>query len=312
MTAPILDLDLPPEHPLRQILDFIAAHPEVRQPVLRALLTEDFLSLPVQVQQLAERVDGVAGQVDELREDVASFKDETREQFRVVNARIDETNQSMQEQFQQVNTRIDGVNARIDGVNTRIDGVNTRIDETNQSMQEQFQQVNTRIDGVNTRIGDSAESVVRRMEGSLGRFRGETYEKRCAEKLDELLVDHFAYAQPLDREPINRQLAQVRQNGTISRQEYLDGRSVDIIAQDTFADDGERRWAVVEVSITFNRNDLENAARRAAIIARVFGVQTQAFVVTNSPWPDDVNTIAEQMGVTIVRNHDPAYEAQPL
>ena len=133
MTAPILDLDLPPDHPLRQILDFIAAHPEVRQPVLRALLTEDFMSLPVQVQELTERVDGVAGQVDELREDLGSFKEETRAQFRAVNARIDETNQSMHEQFQQVNTRIDGVNAR--------------IDETNQSMHEQFQQVNTASTG---------------------------------------------------------------------------------------------------------------------------------------------------------------------
>ncbi len=262
MTAPILDLDLPPEHPLRQILDFISAHPEVRQPVLRALLTEDFLSLPVQVRELTERVDGVAGQVDELREDLGSFKEETREQFRAVNARIDETN--------------------------------------------------TRIDGVNTRIDESADSIVRRMEGSLGRFRGETYEKRCIEKIDELLSDHFGYAQPLDREPINRQLAQVRRDGAISRQEYLDGRNVDIIAHDTFAYDGERRWAVVEVSITFNRNDLENAARRSAIIASVFGVQTQAFVVTNSPWPDDVNAVAERMGVTIVRSHDPAYQDQPL
>ena len=172
-------------------------------------------------------------------------------------------------------------------------------------MQEQFQQVNRRID-------DSADSVVRRIEGSLGRFRGETYEKRCIEKIDELLADHFGYAQPLDREPINRQLAQVRQDGTISNQEYLDGRNVDIIAHDAFAYDDARRWAVVEVSITFNRNDLENAARRSAIIAHVFGVQTQAFVVTNNPWPDDVNAIAEQMDVTIVRYHDPAYEAQPL
>ena len=288
MTAPILDLDLPPEHPLRQILDFIAAHPEVRQPVLRALLTEDFLSMPVQVQ--------------ELRTDLTSFKEETREQFRAVHARIDETNQSMQEQFQQVNARIDETNR---SMQEQFQQVNARIDETNRSMQEQFQYVNQRID-------DSANSVVRRMEGSLGRFRGETYEKRCADIIDELLVDYFAYAQPLDREPINRQLAQVRQDGLISRQEYLDARNADIIAHDAFADGVEQRWAVVEVSITFNRNDLENAARRTAIIGRVFSVQTQAFVVTNSPWPDDVNTIAEQMGVTIVRNYDPAYEAQPL
>ncbi|MCY4560398.1 MAG: hypothetical protein OXF79_29365 [Chloroflexi bacterium] len=297
MTAPILDLDLPPEHPLRQILDFITAHPEVRQPVLRALLTEDFLALPVQVQELSGRVDGVAGQVEELTH------------------RVD----GVAGQVEKLTHRVDGVAGQVEKLTHRVDGVAGQVDELRgdlgsfkEETREQFRAVNTRIDETNTRIDESADSVVRRMEGSLGRFRGETYEKRCLEKIDELLANHFGYAQPLDREPINRQLAQVRQDGTISRQEYLDGRNVDIIAHDAFASDGERRWAVVEVSITFNRNDLENSARRAAIIAQVFGVHTRAFVVTNSPWPDDVNAIAEQMGVTIVRSHDPVYEAQPL
>ncbi len=284
MTSAILDLDLPPDHPLRQILDTIAAHPEVREPLLRALLTEDFLGLPAQVQELSGRLDGLTGQVEDLRSDFKDFREETRDQFHGVNQRIDETNRSMQDQFQQVNQH---------------------IDETNRSMQDQFQQVNQRID-------ESAESVVRRMEGSLGRFRGETYEKRCAEKIDAILVDHFGHAEVVDRAAINRQLAQARQDGVLSRQEYLDGRNADIIAHDTLADGTEQLWAVVEVSITFNRNDLENAARRAAIIAHVFGVQTEAFVATNGPWPDEVNSIAEQLGVTIIRNEDPAYVAEPL
>jgi hypothetical protein len=284
VTSAILDLDLPPDHPLRQILDTIAAHPEVREPLLRALLTEDFLGLPAQVQELSGRLDGLTGQVEDLRSDFKDFREETRDQFHGVNQRIDETNRSMQDQFQQVNQH---------------------IDETNRSMQDQFQQVNQRID-------ESAESLVRRMEGSLGRFRGETYEKRCAEKIDAILVDHFGHAEVVDRAAINRQLAQARQDGVLSRQEYLDGRNADIIAHDTLADGTEQLWAVVEVSITFNRNDLENAARRAAIIAHVFGVQTEAFVATNGPWPDEVNSIAEQLGVTIIRNEDPAYVAEPL
>ncbi len=284
MTSAILDLDLPPDHPLRQILDTIAAHPEVREPLLRALLTEDFLGLPAQVQELSGRLDGLTGQVEDLRSDFKDFREETRDQFHGVNQRIDETNRSMQDQFQQVNQH---------------------IDETNRSMQDQFQQVNQRID-------ESAESVVRRMEGSLGRFRGETYEKRCAEKIDAILVDHFGHAEVVDRAAINRQLAQARQDGVLSRQEYLDGRNADIIAHDTLADGTEQLWAVVKVSITFNRNDLDNAARRAAIMAHVFGVQTEAFVATNGPWPDEVNSIAEQLGVTIIRNEDPAYVAEPL
>ena len=109
MTSYILDLDLPPEHPLRQILDVISAHPEVREAVLRVLLTEDFLALP--------------GQVQELRGDLQDFKAETREQFRAVNERLDEQTQ-----------RLDGTNQRLDEQTQRLDGTNQRLDEQTQRL----------------------------------------------------------------------------------------------------------------------------------------------------------------------------------
>ena len=139
MTTLAPELNLPPEHPLRQILDTIAAHPELREPVLRVLLSERLLALPEQVDTLTERVDTLQASFDDFRE-------ETRAQFTAVNERIDE----------------------------------------------------------------SARTVVRRMEGSLGRFRGESYEKKCAEKIDVILVDHFAYAIEADRTAINDRLARAR------------------------------------------------------------------------------------------------------
>ncbi len=291
MTTLAPELNLPPEHPLRQILDTIAAHPEVREPVLRILLTERLLALP-------EQVDTLTGRVDTLQESFEDFREETREQFSAVNERIDETNRSMREQFQVVNDRIDEsvrvVNERIDE-SVRV--VNERVDES--------------VRVVNDRIDESAGTVVRRMEGSLGRFRGESYEKKCAEKIDMILVDHFAYAVEADRTAIIDRLAQARHNGSISREEYLDGRNVDIIAQEKPGfDDAENHLAVVEVSITFNRGDLETAARRARIIERVFGLRTDAFVTTNSSWPDEVNEMAQQIGVTIIRHDEPTYVAE--
>ena len=291
MTTLAPELNLPPEHPLRQILDTIAAHPEVREPVLRILLTERLLALP-------EQVDTLTGRVDTLQESFEDFREETREQFRAVNERIDETNRSMREQFQVVNERIDEsvrvVNERVDE-SVRV--VNERIDES--------------VRVVNERIDESAGTVVRRMEGSLGRFRGESYEKKCAEKIDMILVDHFAYAVEADRTAIIDRLAQARHNGSISREEYLDGRNVDIIAQEKPGfHDAENHLAVVEVSITFNRGDLETAARRARIIERVFGLRTDAFVTTNSSWPDEMNEMAQQIGVTIIRHDEPTYVAE--
>lgn len=257
MPAPILDLDLPPDHPIRQILAAIEAHPEVREPVLRALLTEDFLALPGQVQGvsdrvdgLTERVDGLTERVDELREDFDGFREETREQLRSVNERLDE--------------------------NTR------RLDE------------NTRV------LNENTEST-KRLEGHVGRLRGLSYEDACRYYIG-VILDGFLDGPVLaDRELINSQLLKARRNDLISRPEYEHGLSPDIIARAQDDVSHSERLAVVEASVTFNRRDLENAAARAAIIGRVTGVRADAFLATHYPWPDDIGAVAQQLGVTIIR-----------
>ena len=240
MTVPaISELDLPDDELLRRIVNAVAAHPEVREPLLRVLLTDEFLNLPTEVKELRE---------------------EMREGFRAVNERIDETNE--------------------------------RIDETNESMREQFQTVNERIDE-NTRS-------IRILTGQVGELRGEAYERRCAERIDAVLIDHFDFAVLADRTSINRQLIQARHGGLITREEYEGGRNVDIIAQEQAEGDTPSRFAALEVSVTFNEDDLRNAAQRAAIIARITGVSTTAFLVTRNTWPEGVDAIATGLGVTII------------
>ena len=239
MTLLAPELGLPPEHPLRQILDTITAHPELREPVLRVLLTEDFLALPGRMDALTEQVQG-------LREEFDGFREETRDQFRAVHDRIDE----------------------------------------------------------------SRRDVIRQVNGSIGRLRGEAYERKCAAQLDAILVDHFRYAVEYDRTAIIDRLVQARHDRLISRAEYIDARNVDIIAQEKAGYDEDQHLAVVEVSITFNQDDLETAARRAPIIGRVFGLRTDAFVATNGPWPDEVNEVAQRLGVTIVQHFLPEFVAE--
>ena len=225
MPASILDLDLPPDHPIRQILDLVEAHPEVREPVLRALLTEDFLGLPGQVQGLSERVDGLT---------------------------------------------------------ERVDGLSEQLNE------------NTRA------LNENTEST-KRLEGHVGRLRGLSYEDSCRYYIGVILDGYLEGPVLADRELINNQLRKARRNDLISRQEYEHGLSPDIIARAEDDESHAERLAVVEASVTFNRRDLENAARRAAIIARVTGVPTEAFVATHYEWPNDMVTAAEQLGVTIIR-----------
>ena len=242
MTSPTPEIDLPPDYILRQIIDAITAHPEVREPLLRVLLTEDFLSLP-------KRVDKLQGEFEEFRE-------ETRAGFRAVNERIDETN-------------------------VEVRTLGQRMDE-------------------NTR-------AIRRLEGHVGRLIGHTYEDKCRYNIGVILDGWLDGPVVADRAQINAKLLDARRNGAISREEYQDGLNPDIIARGVEDTDQTAFLAIVEASVTFNQDDLEIAARRAAVIEKVTGTSTAAFMATHFGWPDEATAIAQALGVTIIRHEDPDY-----
>ena len=242
MTLLAPELGLPPEHPLRQILDTITAHPELREPVLRVLLTEDFLALPGRMDALTEQVQG-------LREEFDGFREETRDQFRAVHDRIDQTNQRLDENIQ----------------------------------------------------------LTRSIQGAVGALRGDSYEDLCRKEIEAILDGWMDRAVLADRERVNERLGERRHRDLISRQEFLEGLRPDVIARAKTDTSESRLFAVVEVSITFNRDDLDAAARRAQIISDATGVPARAFVVTHHPWPKDIDEVARQLGVTVIRHEAPQY-----
>ena len=249
MTSQIPEIDLPSDHILRQLLDAIAAHPEVREPLLRALLTEDFLALP--------------NRVDKLRGEFEEFREETRAGFIAVNERID------------------AANVEVRALSNRLDENSLRLDD-------------------NTR-------AIRRLEGHVGRLVGDSYEDLCRYEIGVILDGWLNGPVVADRSLIASKLLQARQSGDISRGEYLDGLRPDIIARGATDTGHLGPLAVVEVSVTFNRIDLENAANRAEVISRVTGIEVFPFVTTHGVWPDEVNAIAQSLGVTIIRHEDADY-----
>jgi hypothetical protein len=261
MTSSAPETGLPPDHLVRQLLDAIAEHPEVREPLLRALLTEDFLTLP-------RRVEKLEGEFQEFRE-------ETRAGFRAVNERIDATNAEV---------RVLG--NRLDENTVRLDEFGNRLDE-------------------NTRRLDENTRAIRRLEGHVGRLIGNTYEDLCRREIGVILDGWLKAPVLADRELVNTKLLRARESGAINREDYLNGLRPDIIARGNGDADHAGPLAIVEVSVTFNQNDLENAARRAAIISGVTGNSVAAFVATHDDWPDEVNTVAGALGVNIIRHEDP-------
>ena len=274
MTTQAIAIDLPADHLLRQLIDAIAAHPEVRQPLLRVLLTEDFLALPEKVDTLEGKVDVLDAKVDALQGDFEDFRAETRAEFRAVRAETRAGFRGVQEQFQ-------GVQGQFQGV------------------QEQFREVHSRV--------DENKRILLRLEGQVGELRGKSYEEACRDKIGAILDGFLDGPVLADRDALKHLLLQARRRDEISRYEYLQALSVDIVAREVDDEEQTGRLAVVEVSVSFNRDDLETAARRAEIIRRVAGVRTDAFVATHQGWPDEINAIARQLGVAIIRHEEPSF-----
>ncbi len=137
------------------------------------------------------------------------------------------------------------------------------------------------------------------------RIANNFYEDLCRREVSVILDGWLEAPVLADRDLIDSKLLDSRQRDAISRHEYLDGLRPDIVARGSEDSGHAGPLAVVEVSVTFNRMDLENAANRAGVIAKVTGLEVIPFLVTHSDWPDEVNAVAEALGVSIIRHEDP-------
>ena len=273
MTTATIDLDLPPEHLLRQIHDALAARPDVREPLLRVLLTDEFLTLPAKTARLQETLD--------------EFRQETRDEFLAVRQEMQEgfraEREARQEQF------------RAEREETRKEFRAVRAE-----MKEGFRAAHERM--------DQHARALRRLEGHVGRMLGNSYEDICRYEINALMDGPFTDPVLADRDLIKNRLNQARRNNQITRDEYLDALRPDIIVRENADENHSRRLGIIEATLTFNRNDLETAARRAATIARILNLPADPFVITQNEWPDEADETARHLGVTIIRNRSPKFE----
>ena len=306
MTTATIDLDLPPEHLLRQIYDALAARPDVREPLLRVLLTDEFLTLPAKTARLQETLDEFR---QETRDEFLAVRQEMQEGFRAESEARQEgfraLRQEMQEGFHaEREARQEGFRALREEMQ---EGFRAEREQTEEGfravraeMQEGFRAAHERMDQ-NTR-------ALRRLEGHVGRMLGNSYEDVCRYEINALMDGPFTDPVLADRDLIKNRLNQARRHNQITRDEYLDALRPDIIVRENADETHTRRLGIIEATLTFNRNDLETAARRAATIARILNLPADPFVITQNEWPDEANETARHLGVTIIRNRSPKFE----
>ena len=306
MTTATIDLDLPPEHLLRQIYDALAARPDVREPLLRVLLTDEFLTLPAKTARLQETLD--------------EFRQETRDEFRAVRQEMQEgfraESEARQEGFRALRQEMqEGFHAereaRQEGFRALREEMQEGFRAEREQTEEEFRAVRAEMQegfrAAHERMDQHARAL-RRLEGHVGRMLGNSYEDVCRYEINALMDGPFTDPVLADRDLIKNRLNQARRLNQITRDEYLDALRPDIIVRENADETHTRRLGIIEATLTFNRNDLETAARRAATIARILNLPADPFVITQNEWPDEADETARHLGVTIIRNRSPKFE----
>ena len=305
MTTPddtqLLDLIPPEAEIVRRIIEEVRQYPRIRRPLLRFLAADDFDELIDAVKENSDNIKLILDRMGVVETRIGAMDDRLTS--------VDERLTGVDERLTGVDERLTGVDERLTGVEGRLTGVEGRLT----GVEGRLTGVEGRLTGVEGRLTSLEHTVqdtnvvVRSLQGSVGQLRGDSYENACAGEIDALLDGYLEFAVLADREKIRLPFLDGRRNGQISREEYLDSYRPDIIARATHDENETEHLAVVEVSITCNRDDLESARRRADLIGRVTGVPTSAYLVPHHQWPPEMDRVAHDLGVTIIRNEHPQY-----
>ncbi len=155
---------------------------------------------------------------------------------------------------------------------------------------------------------DALAQGQQRLAGQMGNLRGHSYEEKCSEEIELVMVDLFADIALADRSDINNLLLQARRDGRLTRQQFDQGRVIDIVGRGAPIGEQSEVQAVVEVSVTINEQDIHNARRQAILLQNLTGVNTRAFCVANARWSDELGDEADQLGVTLIQYEMPGFD----
>jgi len=287
------------------LIELLEKEPAWRADVRRLVLTEEILSLPqvmrdlaqsierlsqsvdtrftrvdTKIESLSESVDARFNQVDTKIQDLSESVD-TR--FTQVDTKIQDLSESVDERFNQVDERFNQVDARFNQVDARFNQVDARfsqVDERFNQVDARFNQVDRDIHLLKTDVGDLKGSNLE----SMVRERPFVYLGRFALRLKAVSDAELAIL-----------LEDAVERGLITEEEAEDAKLLDAIARGRRRGDVTSLYLAVEVSSVVDQHDLVRAVRRAAIVEKASGVPTQPIVVGKQVL-DDVRQTAERGG----------------
>jgi predicted nuclease with TOPRIM domain len=254
----------------RDLIQLLEQQPAWRAELRRWVLTDELLALPQTVHELAEaqrRTEEQLGQLAVRMDELTQRIDQLAVRMDQLTVRMDELTQRIDQlavRMDQLAVRMDELTQRVDQLAVRMDQLAVRMDELTQRVD----QLAVRMDELTQRVGQLTEAQLR-MGSDVERLKGSDLERRYRER------GHAYFSRILRRthvlsgdELVNLLDAAVTQ-GRLSEDEADEVIQADVVVRGRRRDDNTEVYLVVEVSWGVGLSDVQRAADRATLLARL-------------------------------------------
>ena len=258
MTTTATPVQTDSETLVNRIIAELRADPAAQDMLLKALLTGEFLGIPVRLEGIEDTLRSIQASIGAIetrldRLEAGQQRTETRLD------RLEAGQQRTEERLDRIEDRQQRTEERLDRLETTVD----RIDNT----------VN-RLDATVTRL----DTTVRRLDNTVGRLDGRDYEARLAKNLATILSQRIGLRRAqtirsaVDRMPpeISAQIEDAVEENLISDSQGERITETDIIIRAQRKSDRAWIWIAVEASVSIHRDDIDRARQSADALTAVF------------------------------------------
>ena len=201
--------------------------------------------------------------------------------------------------------RLEARQGRLEARQDRTEARQDRTEARQDRMEARQDRMEARQDRMESDLAD-LKAIQQRMQGQLNNLTGTAYERKVAKRAPRAARRYldirnaalvYSLASP-DNPHLSNLLEQATDARAISDDQADDLEQADLILLGQ-TPAGEPAYAVAEVSVTVDRNDVDRAARRARILQAASGVATQAAVI-GTAISDANRRRAADAGVTFI------------
>ncbi len=265
MTATATPVQTDSETLVNRIIAELRADPAAQDMLLKALLTGEFLGIPVRLEGIEETLRSIQASIGAI---------ETRlDRLEAGQQRTETRLDRLEAGQQRTETRLDRIEDRQQRTEDRLDRLETTVDRIDNTVNRLDATVD-RIDATVTRL----DATVHRLDNTVGDLSGRDYEARLAKNLATILSQRIGLRRAqtirsaVDRIPpeISAQIEDAVEENLISDSQGERITETDIIIRAQRKSDRAWIWIAVEASVSIHRDDIDRARQSADALAAVF------------------------------------------